>query len=102
MDLITSFGHALSSNWQTFNWLTAIFIFLAYFVLDTMYVKYMLAVVNKKAFTAANVGSLMYVLMAFGVLNYTQNFLYIISLGLGSWLGTYVIVKREADKKIEI
>lgn len=76
----------------------AVFIFLAYFSLDIMYAKYTLAVVERKPATAANFGSLMYILMAFGIFNYTHNFLYILPVGLGSWLGIYVIVVYEKNK----
>lgn len=95
MELING---ALNSNWQTFSWMVAVFIFVAYLLLDTMYVKYTLAVVDKKPVVAANFGSLMYILMAFGVFNYTHNFLYVIPIGLGSWLGTYIIVRHERNK----
>lgn len=88
----------LVQNWQSFRWLTAFLIFLAYFVLDALYVKYTLAVVDKKPVRAANIGSSMYVLMAFGIFNYTHNFLYVVPVGLGSWFGTYFIIKREVYK----
>jgi|SRR3989344_587846 len=87
-----------SRNWQSFDWMTALFIFVAYFLLDIMYVLYTFAVVNKKPAAAANTASLMYTLMAFGIFNYTQNFLYIMPVGLGSWLGTYIVVVRERSK----
>lgn len=98
MNWINIVQQSLSSSWLSFSWLTAFFIFLAYFVLDTMYVKYTLAVVGKNPVTAANFGGLMYVLMAFGIFNYTHNFLYVIPVGLGSWLGTYAVVLREKNK----
>ena len=98
MDWMNNALQSLNSSWLAFSWLTAFFIFLAYFVLDTMYVKYTLAVVAKKPVAASNFGSLMYVLMAFGIFNYTHNFLYVIPVGLGSWLGTYVIVLHEKNK----
>ena len=74
MNWVATVQSSLISNWQTFDWLIAVFIFLAYFVVDALYVKYALAVVAKKAVSAANFGSLMYVLMAFGIFNYTHNF----------------------------
>lgn len=95
---MNNLGYTLGSRWQEFNWLMAICIFVAYFILDIMYVKYTLAVVARKAAQAANIGGLMYTLMAFGIFNYTHNFLYVIPVGLGSWLGTYVVVKRESKK----
>ena len=100
MDWLTNLEHALNQNLHSFSWTTAIFIFLAYFFLDMMYVRYTLAVVSKKPVVAANVGSLMYILMAFGIFNYTQNFIYILPVGLGSWLGTYIVVAREKFKSM--
>ena len=96
MNWTSTIQSSLISNWQTFDWLIAVFIFLAYFILDALYVKYTLAVVSKRAVRAANFGSSMYVLMAFGIFNYTHNFLYVLPVGLGSWLGTYAIVKKES------
>jgi hypothetical protein len=32
------------------------------------------------------------------VLNYVQNYLYLIPLALGSWIGTFIIVKKELHK----
>lgn len=79
--LLTNLGNTINQNWQSFDWTIAVLIFLAYLVLDVMYAKYTFAVVNLKAVTAANTGSLMYILMAFGILNYTHNFLYVIPVG---------------------
>ena len=79
---------------QNFNPLLAIGIFVAYILVDDMYAYYTLAVVNRKPITSATVGSLMHFLIAFGILSYVQNYLYIIPLALGSWVGTYLVVKR--------
>lgn len=37
-------------------------------------------------------------LLAFGVINYVGNFLYVIPLALGSFVGTYIVVAREREK----
>lgn len=34
----------------------------------------------------------MHFLMAFGVLNFTENWLYVFPLALGLWIGTYITV----------
>ena len=77
----------------------ALAIFLAYFLIDALYAYYTLAVVGREAFKSASIGAFMHFLLAFGVINYVQNFLYIIPLAAGSWLGTYFAVKRVKIKK---
>lgn len=86
----------IASHWQSFDFNIAMVVFLAYLLVDAMYAYYTLAVTKKKPFTSATVGSLMHFFIAFGVLNYVQNYLYIVPLALGSWIGTYVIVKYES------
>ena len=89
----------LLENWHSFNFLIASGIFLAYILVDGMYAYYTLAVTNKKPFVSATTGALMHFLIAFGVLNYVHNYLYIIPIAVGSWIGTYLIVKRELNNQ---
>ncbi len=83
----------LITHLQQFDPTTAVIVFIAYLLIDGMYAYYTIAVTKKKPFTAASVGSIMHFLIAFGVLNYVQNYLYVIPLALGSFIGTYVTVK---------
>jgi uncharacterized membrane protein YfcA len=83
-----------------FSFLTAGLIFFAYILIDGMYAYYTQAIVKKRAFVSATTGALMHFLIAFGVLNYVQNFLYVIPLALGSWIGTYLVVKRDSGSTI--
>lgn len=80
---------------ETFNFLIAVSVLVAYFIVDAMYAHYTLSVAELKAIPAANTGALMHFLLAVGVLSYVQNYLYIIPIAIGSWFGTYAIVKRE-------
>lgn len=73
---------------------TAVLVFLAYAAIDGFYAKYTLDVVAHKPFAAATIGSLMHFLLAFGVLSYTENWLYLFPLAAGSWVGTFITVKR--------
>ncbi len=82
--------------WQTFDWPTAVLVFLAYVLIDGMYAFYTMAVTNKKAVSAATVGSLMHFLIALGVLSYVENYLYLLPLAAGSWLGTYLVVRAQS------
>jgi hypothetical protein len=82
-------------HWQTFNIGIALTVFVAYILIDGMYALYTQSIAKKKPVMSATVGALMHFLIAFGVLNYVQNFLYIVPLALGSWIGTYIVVKRD-------
>ena len=90
----------LSSHIQTFSFLTAISVFFAYILIDTLYAYYTIVVTKQRPLAAANAASLMYFLLAFGVLNYVQNYLYVIPLALGSWIGTYMTVRYDLKKGI--
>lgn len=78
----------------SFSWLIAIAVFFAYIVIDFLYAAYTIYIQRKKAATAAWAGALMYSLMAFGIMEYTHNPLYIIFVAAGSWIGTYYSVKK--------
>ncbi len=75
-------------------------VFGAYLVIDALYAQYTYSVVGRKPIQAANIGFIMHFLLAFGVINYVENFLYVIPLALGSWAGTYLVVWREKRRMI--
>ena len=81
--------------WVEFNFLTALLVLVAYCVLDAMYAYYTVKLTEKRAVSAATVGALMHFIIAFGVLSYVQNFLYVIPIAIGSWVGTYTMVRYE-------
>lgn len=83
------------SAWHNFSFQIAILIFIAYIVVDSMYAYYTLQVTKRKPYSAATIGALMHFLLAVGVLSYVENYLYLLPLALGSWIGTFIIVKRE-------
>jgi len=89
----------LSTAWSNFNIEIALGIFVAYIVVDGMYAYYTLQVTKKKPFSSATTGALMHFILALGVLGYVQNYLYLIPLAMGSWVGTFLIVKREKNLK---
>jgi hypothetical protein len=90
----------LATNIQTFDFNLAFIIFLAYLFIDGLYAYYTLSIVKLKPFSAATSGAIIYLLLAIGVLNYINNFLYLIPLGLGSWFGTFIVIyrKRSVDR----
>ncbi len=90
-----------SSHWHSFDSTIAIVIFLAYILIDGMYAYYTVAVIRKNPITSATVGSLMHFLIAFGVLSYVENYLYLFPLALGSWIGTFLVVWRDSKTGTE-
>jgi hypothetical protein len=72
-------------------------VFAAYVLVDGLYAYYTLAVVKRSAVSAATTGAAMHFLLALGVISYIKNYWYIIPLALGSWLGTYLVVKYVKD-----
>ncbi len=76
-----------------FNPLIALGVFAAYVLVDGLYAYYTLAVVKRSAIAAATTGAAMHFLLALGVISYIKNYYYIIPLALGSWLGTYIVVR---------
>lgn len=92
--ILTAFTESVSN----FNWMIAGGVLIAYFIVDAMYAYYTLSVSRLNAFASANTGAVMHFLLALGVLSYVQNFLYIFPIAVGSWLGTFYILKRESKK----
>lgn len=84
---------------NNFKWLIAFGVLFGYVVVDSLYAKYTLEVVSLEPVKSANIGAGMHLLLAFGVLNYTENWLYVFPLIIGSWLGTYLVVRFELNKK---
>lgn len=87
------------SLYADYNWYVAIRLMVCYFFVDWLYAKYTLHVVALKPASAASIGALMHFLLAFGVVSYTQNWLYVLPLVVGSRVGTYVVVHWEKHKK---
>lgn len=84
---------------ENFSFLHAFGVFLAYFLIDVLYALYTLAATRLQPLRAANMSGVIYFLGAFGVISYAGNFLYLIPLTIGAWLGTYVVIFWEARKK---
>jgi hypothetical protein len=84
---------------QEFNWTIAFGIMIGYMIIDGIYVKYTLELVALKPLLTANLSVVMYILSAFAIINYTENWLYAIPMIIGAWLGTYFVIRYEKNKK---
>lgn len=86
---------------KTFDFTIGILILVLYMITDALYAKYTLDVANYNEYKAATIGATIHFFIAFGVINYTQNWLYIFPLAIGSWIGTFITVRRERLNKIK-
>lgn len=82
-----------------FSWLTAATIFATYVVVDVLYAWYVICVERRRALAAAAISSVLYSLLAFGVITYSQNVLYLIPLAAGAFIGTYATVRLHPQEK---
>lgn len=85
---------------MTFNWVTAAAIFAGYCTLDWLYTIYILAIAERRKLLAANVGVGLYMLSAYGVVNYVADWWYVVPMCAGGWLGTYLSVWRLQLKEV--
>lgn len=88
------FAYTLDA-WEMLDLKIAALIFVAYFFVDILYVRYTLHITRYQPLRAASAGSLIYLLLSLGVIHYTQNALYLIPLIMGAWVGTYSAVRLE-------
>lgn len=70
-------------------WL-ALGVVLATALTDAVYVMFTSSVINRKRFAAANYSALWYTLSSFAVISYTNNWVYVVFAGFGSWIGAYL------------
>jgi len=81
-----------------FNWLAAIGLFFVSVALDAVFALYTVAIVKHQPFLASTMSLTTYLLSAIGIVSYVKNKWYLIPLATGAFVGTYLIVKREALK----
>lgn len=84
-----------------FSWITAALIFFTYVAIDMLYAYYIICVEERRPIPAAATTSLIYSLLAYGVVSYSQNILYLVPLASGAFFGTFIMVsiKKRKEKK---
>jgi uncharacterized MnhB-related membrane protein len=75
-----------------FSWSTAFLILIVYIVVDMLYAYYIIQVEQRNPLRAALVSSVLYSLLAYGVVSYSRNILYLFPLATGAFIGTYLTV----------
>lgn len=87
------------SEFLDFSFVKAIVIFFVYVIVDLLYAYYILCVGRQQAFRAATASSILYSLLAYGVISYSENKYYLIPLGMGAWVGTFILVTWDKRKQ---
>jgi hypothetical protein len=86
----------MSGEWisvNDFSLATAGLIFATYVAVDILYALYIICVGKRQALAAAAISSLLYSLLAFGVVTYSKNILYLVPLASGAFIGTFLTVR---------
>ncbi|MEZ4195371.1 MAG: hypothetical protein R3B53_03200 [Candidatus Paceibacterota bacterium] len=86
---------------EDFNLLTALAVLIGNILVDGLYAQYTFEVVSLKPARSATIGAVSTMLIAYVVISYTDNWLYIFPLVAGSWIGTYYVVKNEQKKSLK-
>ena len=60
---------------------------------DAVCVLYTASVAHRRDLAAANWGALTYMLSAFAVISFTNNWVYVVFAALGAWVGAYATMK---------
>jgi hypothetical protein len=80
-----------------FSLVTAALVFSTYVVIDVLYAAYIIAVGGRRAVRAAALSSVIYSLLAFGVVTYAKNPAYVVPLAAGAFVGTYLTVRWQQE-----
>ena len=60
---------------------------------DAVCVLFTTSIIHRRDLAAANWSGLSYMLSAFAVISFTNNWIYVVFAALGSWIGAYVTMK---------
>ena len=78
---------------KDFSWATAGLILIVYILVDMLYAYYIIQVEQRNPMRAAVVSAVLYSLLAYGVVSYSRNILYLFPLATGAFIGTYLTVR---------
>lgn len=86
------------SQVNIWSWLL---LFAIYFAFDLCYALYIKAVQESKPLRGANLSVLLFLLTAYGTIEYVNNFINIIPIIFGAWMGSFLTLtwnKRQGEK----
>lgn len=82
-----------------FSAFTAAVIFATYVAVDILYALYIICVEKRQALRAAAISAVLYSLLAYGVITYSKNPLYLVPLAAGAFLGTFLTVRFHGGQR---
>ena len=98
-NVLDNVANAAGTNAMTdFSPITAAVIFVTYVAVDILYACYIICVERRQALAAAGISAVLYSLLAFGVITYSKNPIYLVPLASGAFLGTYLTVRFHGRK----
>ncbi|MCK0209003.1 hypothetical protein MWN33_13280 [Starkeya koreensis] len=89
---MTSHALDLTASLSSIDPLVAAAVFVFTAATDTVYVLFNAAIVARRRVAAANWSAGWYLLSAFAVISYTQEWVYVLFAACGSWFGAFVTV----------
>jgi uncharacterized membrane protein YfcA len=87
------------ANVNIWNCLLLFTIYLIFDILSTLYLQ---AVSELRAVKASNLSTILYLMSVYGTIEYINNFVYIIPIAIGGWVGSYITIKwlrRKSEKE---
>lgn len=76
----------------------SLLLFVLQILIDSAYCIYTKSVAQNKPLKAAISGASIHFFLAIGVINYVKNYFYVVPIALGSFVGTYFILKFSDDE----
>lgn len=77
---------------------TAVILFVTYVVVDILYALYIVCVERRQAVRAAAISAILYSLLAFGVVTYSKNAIYLLPIAAGAFVGTFLTVNYQRER----
>jgi uncharacterized membrane protein YfcA len=82
---------------------TCLLLFVVYLIFDILSTLYLRAVSELKAGKASTLSTILFLMSIYGTIEYINNFVYIIPIAIGGFLGSYITIrwlKQESEKDI--
>lgn len=86
---------SLSEAVDAFNWFVAVGLFLLYGIVEWLNSSLPLLITRHQSSRSANTTLALYFIWGIEIIAFVNNYLYIIPIALGAWVGVYLLVERE-------
>ena len=89
----------LSEAIENFNIFYALGFFLLYCFVEVLDSSLTLSITKHQSLKSANTTFILYIIWGIEIWAFVVNYLYIIPIALGAWLGTYLLLEYEKKKR---